>query len=457
VLARTLKITPMFCRPRIRPPLFLLVATVMVVFLAACTSPRTKIAREMGILQEQWHTNLAHQAQAPERPLDWPAALELLRAHNLKLRQAQVEVTNAQESVNQVFHDLIPTLSLNASVSKTLVDLPSVSPKDVSFSASSLFDIPGLVSFGARYYMARLGKIRAEAACALTEREQIIELYKLFWAAQESQEQIGHIQHEKETAHAFEKADPFTGELMLTETEARELSAHSEAENLQERAAELLGSRQYRWVLVTNGLPQFHYDRDPLPLGDTNRVAQLQLRLAAIELEAARAELLGMKLRYWPELNIFVTGPPIYQSSYGYEAFWSANALQASANAFWWIDTRGYISRQIRQTKRQQGIEQERLRQESLGLMQKLVFTQDLLKVTRERERDLEQQLAVLEAIPPAQNFSALQKYANEYQTTSDQLHHARREAAELNTLFWFVDEAAWKDIAPLTPLADAR
>jgi hypothetical protein len=420
---------------------------------AGCHSPQTRVAERVRALEQDWRTNLLYQESLPERVLDWPAALAQLRASNLKLRQARLDLTNAQESVRQVYRDLVPTLNLNAGVSKRLVDMPHISPSDVTFSVDSFFNIPGVVSFNARLYVARLYEIRTEAAYALAEREQIIELYKLFWAFQDAQEQAHTLQNQKKTAHAYEAADPVTGQLLLTEAELREISGENETQNLQQRASELLGSHEYHWSLSTNRLPELHYAQEPLPLDDTNRVAQLQIRLAAIELEAARAELAGIKLRYWPELNIFITGPPIYQQYYGQEQFWNAHDVQASANVFWWVDTRGYISHQLRQTKRQKDLQEARLRQDALALIQRLLATQELLRVTRERERDLEQQLVVLAAIPPAQNFAALQRYATDYQTTADQLRQVRRELAELNTLCWFMDESAWTELAPLTPL----
>jgi hypothetical protein len=187
--------------------------------------------------------------------------------------------------------------------------MPSVGPNDLTFNAFSFINIPDPVSFNARLYVARLYRLRAEAAAALVERQQIIELYNLFWAAQDSQQQAHLLSNDKQTAHAYETVDPFTEQLLLSQAELRELADQREGQGLQDRASDLLGSRQFHWVFVTNGLPEFHYDSNSLPLHDTNRVAQLQLRLTAIELEAAQAELAGIKLRYWPQLNIYVTGP----------------------------------------------------------------------------------------------------------------------------------------------------
>lgn len=431
----------------------LLCALLLAALWVGCSAPSHKVLRQEDTLARQWQTNVAYQANLPERSLDWPAALAQLRAENLKLRQTRTELTNAQESVRQVFRDLVPTLNMHANISKRLVDIPTITADDINFSADSLFNLPGLVSFNARLYTARLSLLRAAAAYALTEREQIIELYKVFWAFQEHGEQIRHLQNEQQTARAFEAVDPFTSQVLLTSAEVRALGAEQESANLQQRTSDVLGSRQFKWVLLPHALPELPYDINPLPLDDTNRVARLQIRLAAIEYEGVRAQLAGMKLRYWPDLTIFVSGPPIYQRSFGRETFWDAEELRASADVFWWIDTRGYISRQIRMTERQRGLQEARLRQDSMALIRRLQVTQDLFRATAEQARDLENQLLIMEAVPPAQNYAALEKYAVEYQNTADQLRRVRRELAELKTLFWFVDEAAWQDLSPLPTL----
>jgi hypothetical protein len=430
-----------------------LILAASINLVSGCKSPRKRVAERSHALSADWQTNVVYQAQRPVREIDWQTAVSELRANNFKLRQVRTEVTNSQEAVRQIFRDLTPTLNLRAGISKRLVDLPQIGPNDVTFSADSFFNIPGLVSFGARLYIARLQQLRAETIAALTEREQLVDLYRLFWQSQENQEQARQTENQITTAHAFGNVDPFSGQIMLTQAELRVLASEGERESLQQRAAELLGSRQYRWILLTNGLPHFEYHLHPLPLDDTNRVAQLQLRLAAIEHEAARAQLSGIKLRYWPELNVFISSPPIYQRAFGRERWWDAEEVRASANVLWWIDTRGHIARQVRQTQRQQAMQVERLRQEALSLINRLQFTQNLLKAAQDKEHELQQQLQVLEAIPPSQNYAALQKYAVEYQTVADQLRAVSRELAELNALFWFVDEQAWSELSPLEPL----
>ena len=116
------------------------------------------------------------------------------------------------------------------------------------------------------------------------------------------------------------------------------------------------------------------------------------------------------------------------------------------------IDTRGNLTRAIRQTKRQQDLQKERYRQESLALMNRLIFTQDLIGAVTEDLLAVQAQLDVLLAVPPAQNFAAIEKYSQDYRTLVQQQFQLKRELSELNTLFWFVDEFAWNKHSLVTP-----
>jgi hypothetical protein len=414
--------------------------------IVGCRGPERKVQGHMDELRGLWETNLAHQSNLPERVVDWHEAMGIMLAKNLKLRQMRNDLTNAQASVRQVFKDFIPTLSMQAGVTKFFTEIPNISPDDVYMNASSILSVPGVVNFRARLYAAQLVELRARAAKELAEREQIIELYRLFHTAQEFADRVAQLQTQRATAEAMVQVDPFTGQLMLTETETLELANAREARALQDRIGEALGSREYHWLLAPDGLPNVRYDETPLPLTDTNRVAQLQMRLLAVELEAARAQLLGMKLRYWPELNINISGPPVYsRSAGGNETFWDAERLQANASVFWTLDTRGNLSRAIRQTKRQQELQRERYLQENIALVNRLIFTQQLITEVREQLAQVDAQLTVMEAVPPAQTFGALEKYAVDYRTLTQQQLQLRRELSDLNALFWFVDEYAWQ------------
>jgi hypothetical protein len=421
-------------------------AAVLALGLSACMSPTKKVAGHMDRLRHAWQTNLQVQASLPERVLDWPSAVELVLRNNLKLAQTRTEITNAIENVHQVYKDLIPTLTARAGVSKQLAELANLTENDFTLSADSFFNVPGVISFGSRIYAARLYAIRAEAAYELAEREQLIELYRLFYSAEELRDENTRLAMQHATAVAMEQVDPLVGQVMSTEMQTRNLTYLRDLKSFQDRASDVLGSREYRWIFSTNGLPVLNYTENPLPLSDTNRVAQVQMRLLAVELEAARAQILGMKLRYWPELNIFVTGPPVYQRTAGQEHFWDSEEVRASADLFWTVDTRGNNRRMIRQTLRQQDLQIRQYQQESLTLMNRLIFTQQIMDTMQTQLAHVENQLALLLSIPPAQNYDAIQKYSFEYHTLTQQQLQLKRDISELNALFWFVDEYAWRD-----------
>src|SRR5437867_612476 len=113
---------------------FLAVALLLMLLLAGCFSPVKKLNARLPSLRSQWTSNLTHQAALPEQKADWPAAVSLLRARNLKLLAGRLDITNNQEAVRQVFKDLIPTLDLRANVNRSLRSLGTTSFDDVTFS-----------------------------------------------------------------------------------------------------------------------------------------------------------------------------------------------------------------------------------------------------------------------------------------------------------------------------------
>src|SRR5262249_7196574 len=156
-------------------------------------------------LRQAWETNLQTQATLPEKVLDWPEAVDLVLQHNLKVLQARTEITNAIENVHQVFKDLIPTLNARAGVSKELAQLANITANDFTFSVDSFFNVPGVVSFGSRLYVARLYAIRAQVAYELAEREQLLELYRLFFTADELRDENVRLGMHRATSLAMEQ------------------------------------------------------------------------------------------------------------------------------------------------------------------------------------------------------------------------------------------------------------
>ncbi len=401
----------------------------------------------MPALHARWQADVAHQAALPERTLDWPAALAKLRSNNLKLRSARVDITNSQDLARQVYKDLIPTVNLRSGIGQNLKNLPATSLNDVTFNVDSFFNIPGIVNFSSRLFAGRLQVLRAKTACQLVEREQTIELYKVFLEAQENEEKAAELKSERLLASAVQRADELAGQLLLKDIKTQQLLLTRSREDFQTHLSDLLMDRQYRWVLSTNGLPEFNYETKPLPLNDTNRVAQLQTRLVALELVAAWAQIQGIKLQYWPELTIFVTGPSVYQVVNGQSQFWSAGEVVAQADFFWSIDTRGYVGLQLRQTRREQELQAAQLQQDSRALIDRLLAAQRLAGSLLEQISQLDRLISLLGIIPQDLDFNSLLQAADSNRSLRYQRFKLRRELAELNTLFWFVDEQRWSPL----------
>jgi hypothetical protein len=407
-------------------------------------SLKNKVSQNFGSLQAQWQTNVIRQMALPEQVLNWPQAVAQLEAGNLKLRRGRADITNANENVRQVFKDLTPTLNFRSGFTKSLNTLPAATLDDVTFNIDSFFNIPGIVNFGTRWFAARLMRIRAEALYELSKREQTIELYKLFLSFQDAQVTREQLNNEIAFANAVRRVDPLAAEVMLKDLDVRTIGLAKEREGLQDKAGEVFGSRDFRWILVNQELPQLRYDVAPLQLTDTNTVAQLQMKLAAIEFVAAWARIKGIQLQYWPDLTIFITGPPLYSHSTSGENFWDLGQVRANANFYWRIDTRGQIANQLRQTRRDQELQIVRLRQEALALIDKILAAQQLMGTLREQADQLDQLLPLMAQVPAAADYTGILKANEAARSFRDQERKLRRELAELNTLFWFVDETKW-------------
>lgn len=412
--------------------------------LPGCLSPDKKVAQRVSDLRTQWYTNVAHQVNLPTRTLDWNSATAFLQENNLRLRRSRADITNAQENVRQIFKDLLPAITLRSGISQTIGEIPMTTWDDVIFDVNSFFNIPGIVSLNTRYFSARLTLMRSLTLYDLAEREQTVELYKLMLAFREHQETRAALDGEQRFANAVSTVDDVTGKVLLRETEARELTLVKESETLQQRAGELFGDRRYRWVVTTNGAPGLNYEANPLPLGDTNRIAQLQMRLVAIELVGAWARLVGIKLQYWPEMRLFVSGPPVYARRAGNDTFFDAENIRVGADVFWRLDTRGQVGKQLRQTRRDQELQVARIHQESLALIDRILAAQRILNDLRTEIAELNQLIPIVESVPPPADFTSIVKAAETRRSLRDQERRLRRDLAELNTLFWFVDEQKW-------------
>jgi hypothetical protein len=168
------------------------------------------------------------------------------------------------------------------------------------------------------------------------------------------------------------------------------------------------------------------------------------MRLVAIEIVGEWAREVGIKLQYWPEVNFFVTGPALYSRVNGQTQTWRPDDIVLRGDFYWRLDTRGYVSRQLKQARREQELALTQIQQDSLTLINKLLAAQKMITLTREQLDQLHRVIPLLQGAPLPADFAGILSTLDLYRNLRDQERKMRRDLAELNGVMWFVDEAKW-------------
>ena len=102
--------------------------------------------------------SLAEYGNKKSKKLNWDAALDLMLKNNLELKRARDSLERAVDNRKQIYWDLVPSLGLSASLSKSLTDLGDLSSRDIRFNAFSTINLPGMISFYSRRYASCLAR-----------------------------------------------------------------------------------------------------------------------------------------------------------------------------------------------------------------------------------------------------------------------------------------------------------
>lgn len=299
-------------RARSHGPCVLVCLAAMLGFVS-CKSPKTHVAQELVVQTEEFRSEIQRQSDLPTRSLNWDEALRFMIENNPELLHSILDHQNSLDRERQIYKDLIPSLNLRASATKELTQLHMMSLDDVSFNANTFFNLPGLTSFYGRLYAAKLAAIRSEIQLRLNLREKTSELFMLFHEA-------GSLRDKRETLSAEERRIDSSPRQDDPQATAYLDNAHkaleTESRQLQERISGQLGNYEHEWVLSTEGTPDLLYTDSPAEFREASSFARLQLKYSAVELTSARAQLLGLKLRRYPDFNMFVTSPPLFTRAY---------------------------------------------------------------------------------------------------------------------------------------------
>ncbi|MBX3750845.1 MAG: hypothetical protein KF897_12220 [Opitutaceae bacterium] len=432
------------CRPALRPSQALLAGAVLAsaLILTGCRSPAPALQAGEAKLAETFSADW--QRALPETAIAWPDAVARLEAQNLDLRRSRDAVTAARERVVQVSRDLLPGAALTANAMQAVTRLGDFSGEDAALSFYAFVNVPGLVQWRVRRYGAELELIRAEWAHELKRRELIIQLRELFLRDALLAQRRRNLDLAARWPAIGSLAQRLETNPPGLEREAVLWALRREADSLQTASASLLGDATRLWRLDASSVPDLGYDREPPALTEPAAYGRLLRRLQAADLEAARLRVRGVKLQYWPDLSLNLSGPPLLQVSGGRRSEFSADQVFVTLTGAVNLDLRGTIAQQLREAKRDFALLEARLREQNAQTIQRL--QQALAALVRNgRELQLtEARLGTLRGLPatttPARARDNLERLlALDQQRTSLLL-----ERAQLEALFWLLDEARW-------------
>lgn len=398
---------------------------------SGCYSVKTQLAREESAQQTKWQTLSASTAPACT-PLTWETMLVQLGSHNAKLLGARLNVQRANEALVQVHRSLIPMANIQASYTRSLgSDNSGLDPFSI---ATTLFlDVPGFVSYKTREEAARLAVIRSTLALEGIWREQIIDLFRAVIACQEAEEQAALLQRRAEAVANLAPAAPLRAGSLRRELALEHDASDARLHEARLRLAEVLGWKAGS-VNLEGTLPDLGYNT-PASRPAPEAMGQLPLKLGAVELVALRARQLGIKFDYWPQFNLSITSPTIYQREAGQSTYWSSQQILVGSNAFWTLDTQGRNASQERLVESELTQRREVLAQEAAQLADKLRFALSSLASTDAR---LDQLQAAAASAPDRLQASIAPARAA-----------LQMERCEWKLVLWFFDDARWSSCPP--------
>lgn len=433
------------CLPASRPWPRLLagVALAGALALTGCRSPAPALtageAKLAATAAAEWQRPL------PEAAIAWPDAVARLEAQNLDLRRSRDAVTAARERVVQVSRDLLPGAALTANAMQAVTRLGDLSGDDAALSFYAFVNVPGLVQWRVRRYGAELELIRAEWAHELKRRELTIQLRELFLRS----DLLRHRQRNLDLAARWPAAGSLASRLETNppglEREAVLWSLRRESDSLQTAAAALLGDATQHWRFDATSLPDLGYDRQPPALAEPATFGRLLRRLQAADLEAARLRVRGVKLQYWPDLSLNLSGPPLFQATGNRRSEFSADQVFLTLTGSVKLDLRGAIAQQLREAKRDYALLEARLREQNSQTIQRL--QQALAALVRNaRELQLtEARLGTLRGLPATTTPARARENLERLLALDQQRTSLLLERAQLEALFWLCDESRWE------------
>jgi len=426
---------------------FVLTFVSCIILATSCSKPVENIAKREGEFEKTLLAQIEIQKERNTSALNWEQALGYLLKNNLELKNAQESLRLAKEQKDQIFWDLVPTLSLSANLSKAFEDLGTISEDDIRLSLFSSVNLPGIISFYSRHYGALLGEIKADTEYWLKRRQLIIRLRELFLKHQDFRQRFelkknADLISLKPQKSILELLSASPEELLAEQQEYEERMGR---DRLNQETCKLLGNYQSNWDLLTDGLPEFNYAERNLDLNNTENVGVLLRKKQAIDLESLRLTKVLAKLNFFPDINFGVSAPALYSNSSPDYRF-NADRIIISASTAASLDTNLRKTRNLKRVERQIELQHEIMREE----IERQVSDQNLaiteLKIIEKELQLAELRLDATNSFELDTDVSKLRTFLEKRTFLIQQVSTLRQQKAGIEGAFWLLDESMWDD-----------
>ena len=417
-------------------------------FFCGCKSVRENLDKQYDRVEKIYSETYNQSENKEVKELGWVEAKKIMMENNLELQQARDSLERAKESRAQIYWDLVPTLRLSASLSKALSEVGSVDSEDIRFNVFSTINFPGLINLYSRKYTALLSEIKAGWDLKLKKRQLIIRLRELFLEYSDFETRKENVE-KTQLWSASENKKPAellasTPEEILIEQQAFNLRI---SENqLSQTISKILGNFEYDWKLLVDGIPELSYVENPLDLNRTDRLGVLLRQKQSADLEALRLTEFSTKLRYFPDLNLGVSSPPLYRVGNGVETGFSADDLVFQASSGFSIDTSLRVTRQLKNVRRQIEFQNRFMREQIREQIQRAFLAQEELILVQKELELAKLRLETLDAQPRSTELDEIRVYLEKRFVLIGRVSSLQLKKARLEGGFWLLDEEEWKE-----------
>jgi hypothetical protein len=333
------------------PSLRLCIAGVLLFGFVSC-SLHKRVEKKVEALSKEIEAH-ADWDQLPERTVSWNEAVAFAMKNNATLKRAQVSIDDAKRSVRRVYLDFLPGINLDALISKDISNLAAVNANDVSYNTNILFNIPSLTKVPITYYSAVASVYSAEKSLEMKQREIISKLYKTAKGYA--------IAREEYNLRVRNEADP------EDDSRVKQLERDwidREKQLLSENNTNM-GDYQYRWKIDPQTLPKLDWAKYKAASAHIDRLVMTML---AMEIESSRLNILGVKMRYFPELNVNFYSPSLFSKTGGTYGgvFGSSADMTVSLGLVLQLDTKLSVWDSLQSAKASHKILEEEVRTRAL-------------------------------------------------------------------------------------------